>query len=499
MSRPDLSLKNKLKEYVELFNRDDEEIYSWDIPNAEALSWLEENAPLLECPDKTLESTYYFRWWTFRKHIKSTPDGVVVTEFVPAVPWESIYGTIVAPVGHHVDEGKWLKNRKEILEDYLKLFLSEKSSPYVYSTWLCFSVYQYCRFINDFSFGTDNLDSLVSFYEKMAKEHGTDEGLFWSVDNCDAMEVSISGSDMERKPTKGLRPTLNSYMAANAFAIGEFAKRAGREELSRKYFNEHTRIKELMFKRLFDGEFYKACHSADGGTSFVELEKLSVWNNARELIGYIPWCFDLVEKGHSGAFKHLNSKEGFLCQFGLTTAEQRHPRFLFGYRHSCLWNGYVWPFATTQTLNALRRVLETEENAEVSWDDYYRHLLSYADSHHRIMPDGKRVFWIDEVRHPWHDCWECRHVLESRGWPESHGPRERGKDYNHSTFCDLVLGGLLGIDFCDGELKAKPHLPEDWEYFKVENIWMGNTRYTVTYDRDGKCYGKGKGVIIEKQ
>ena len=26
---------------------------------------------------------------------------------------------------------------------------------------------------------------------------------------------------------------------------------------------------------------------------------------------------------------------------------------------------------------------------------------------------------------------------------------ERGKDYNHSTFCDLVINGLIGKSVCD--------------------------------------------------
>ena len=35
---------------------------------------------LFECLDKELERTYYFRWWMFRKHLKPTPDGWVITE-----------------------------------------------------------------------------------------------------------------------------------------------------------------------------------------------------------------------------------------------------------------------------------------------------------------------------------------------------------------------------------------------------------------------------------
>ena len=61
-------LKAKLKDYVDQFNADDEELHPQLIRNAEALEYLSENIPLLDCPDKVIEKAYYFRWWTLRKH-----------------------------------------------------------------------------------------------------------------------------------------------------------------------------------------------------------------------------------------------------------------------------------------------------------------------------------------------------------------------------------------------------------------------------------------------
>jgi hypothetical protein len=42
---------SKLQKYVEKFNTDDEELYA-NISNDDALSFLEKNIPLFECPDK---------------------------------------------------------------------------------------------------------------------------------------------------------------------------------------------------------------------------------------------------------------------------------------------------------------------------------------------------------------------------------------------------------------------------------------------------------------
>ena len=36
---------------------------------------------------KALLSTYYYRWRSYKKHIKWTSDGWVLTEFLPYVPW----------------------------------------------------------------------------------------------------------------------------------------------------------------------------------------------------------------------------------------------------------------------------------------------------------------------------------------------------------------------------------------------------------------------------
>ncbi len=103
--------KISLKKHTDQFNNDDDELYA-NISNVDALSFLEKNIPLFECPDEDFERTYYFRWWTYRKHVKKTPDGYVITEFLPQVGWSGKYNTISCPGGHHYYEGRWLHDQK---------------------------------------------------------------------------------------------------------------------------------------------------------------------------------------------------------------------------------------------------------------------------------------------------------------------------------------------------------------------------------------------------
>ena len=144
------------------------------------------------------------------------------------------------------------------------------------------------------------------------------------------------------------------------------------------------------------------------------------------------------------------------------------------------------------------KVVAVDKQDILTNEDLYAMLATYASGHYRTLSDGKRVCWIDEVLDPRTGAWSSRDTLEAWGWLERKGGLERGKDYNHSTFCDLVLGGLLGISYQDGTLHVEPKTPADWSYFAVENLWLGGVRYAIYYDKDGTRYNKGVGLTIEQ-
>jgi hypothetical protein len=113
------ALEAKLKAYIDTFNAKDEELYVEDIPNNITFNFLKNKIPLFECPDKVIEEIYYFRWWTWRKHIRtiSSIKGalVVMTEFMPPVQWAGTGNTICAGAGHHIMEGRWLRGNDSIM------------------------------------------------------------------------------------------------------------------------------------------------------------------------------------------------------------------------------------------------------------------------------------------------------------------------------------------------------------------------------------------------
>ena len=484
------TLKARLYGYVSAFNAEDDEIYPQLIRNTDAYEYLAENAPLIDIPDKTIERTFYYRLWTLRKHWKETPDGHILTEFHPNVGWAGPYNSINAAVGHHIREARWLKDREGWLKEYILFWLNRKGSALSYSMWYAAAVEDYLSLRPDAAFEAECLDPLISLYEERARRNAHPSGLYWSEDGRDAMELSISGS--------GIRPTLNSYICADAMAISRMAARQNRMDISRVYAEKAEAIREKMNRLLWDQDFYKVIPCAQDEAFPAEARPaVSPDHDVREQIGYIPWYFGIPTPDKSIAFTHLMSEDGFFAPFGLTTAERRHPRFMFKHPHECLWNGPVWPFATTQTLVSLANHLHSCGEVCATKADYYALLKQYAASHRIIGEDGTEKMWIDEDMDPFTGAWIARNELKADNWNPRRGGYERGKDYNHSAFCDLVLSGLLGITSHEGQLTIDPIIPDDWDYFRVTNLTEKNV--TVLYDRTGGYYGMGAGLHILAQ
>lgn len=463
--------KTNLETYVTFFNNMEDEHVKNLVPNAEAYDWLAGNIPLFECPDSILEQTYYYRWWTFRKHLKSTPDGFVFTEFITPVGHDGKYNTISCALGHHIYEGRWLHD-PQYIDQYIKFwYLIERKEPeskfHKFSSWAPYAIYDRMKVTGDTAFALALLDELDDDYNQWIEERRLENGMFWQFDVRDGMEESISGSRVHQNA----RPTINSYMYGNSRAISRLAEMAGNDSLKRVYDQRAAELRALVHENLWDEEaaFFKSQH---------EEKALS---DAREAIGYIPWYFNLPEDSptYGKAWLQIRKDDGFAAPWGLTTAERRHPEFRHDNYGSCEWDGPIWPFATTQTLKGLGNLIRNYENHDMTRKDYFSALKRYAVSHQK---NGKP--FIGEYQH------------ETTGrWLKGDNPRSRY--YNHSGFCDLIISELVGLrPREDNVLEINPLIPEDqWEWFALDSVKYHDHIITIVWDKTGEKYNLGKGFM----
>ena len=455
----------KYVHYVERFNSLYPETNAGAIPDRDAWAWMRTNTPFLDCCDGTIEQIYYFRWWSYRRHIRQTPEGFVVTEFLPAVPHASKHNTINCPIGHHFYEGRWIKD-PAYLDAYCR-FMLRGGDLHQYSCWFADAVYKRYWVNPDDAFVSGLLADLRDYYRLW--EPRENDGLFHYSPWLDGMEFSVSGNLEER-----FRPTLNSYMYADALAISSIARVAGDAALAEAFHAKALALKSKIQGRLWnaDLEFFA---SLDDDGSFTP-----AGSPVREAVGYVPWYFNLPDPGYEAAWRHVNDAQGFCTPVGLTTAEVRHPQFLkINPERLASWDGAIWPYATSQTLTAMQNLLRNYSQPHVQASDYIRELGKYAASHVR---DGQPNI-SEVVRDPY-----VRQMCGS-------------EHYNHSTFCDLVITGVAGIvPRPDDILEVSPLFPEEWDYFCLDGARYRGHLVTIAWDRTGARYGaKGFHIYIDKQ
>jgi len=83
-------------------------------------------------------------------------------------------------------------------------------------------------------------------------------------------------------------------------------------------------------------------------------------------------------------------------------------------------------------------------------------------------------------------------------WDPGKGGEERGKDYNHSTYCDLIISGLIGLrPRPDATIEVNPLLSSGaWDYFCLDQIPYHGRSLTILYDKTGGHYRQGKGLRL---
>lgn len=439
--------------------------------------WFAANVPLLDVPDEALEEIYYFRWFAFQKHIRNTPAGYVITEFLDDVPWAGKYNSIDAAAQHQLREARWLRDPSYAAQ-YLNFWFTAGAEPRRYSFPLADSTLSVMLATADTHAATEKLPKLVANYQAWQATHQDPNGLFWQIDDRDGMEDSIGGS--------GYRPTINSYMYGDALAIAKIAAMVGDAQLTREYAAKAAQLQQLVEDKLWNptANFYETVPRGPGAS----------WVDVRELIGYVPWYFNLPRPDRSIAWKQLNDPEGFSGAFGPTTAERRSPRFRFPDPHECLWNGPSWPFATTQTLVALANVLNGPAQDVIGPQQYWELLQRYVRSQYLPLPNGQTIPWIDEDLDPDTGTWIARNILEGKGQL----PKNRGRYYNHSGFADILITGLLGLRAsAEDTLAIHPLLPEGlWHYFALDGVPYHGHLLTMLYDETGTRYARGSGFQI---
>jgi hypothetical protein len=455
-------------------------------------TWYAEKIPFFESPDSAIDATYYYRWELLTKHLTygSPTTGYTFTEFLDRPFWSGAYGAISCPLGHQHYEVRWLKDRRVIADFARYWFETEGAEPRSYSNWYGDAMWATYLVTTDTAFLRTVLPHMRTQVDGWVRERWDSAHAMFRWDGMhDGMEFNINSrlTDDHDRGGDGYRPTLNSYLYADLRAIANAAGVLGDREAAQRFGDRAAALKQRVQDELWDPDreffFHQFAHDELGGikakTRTYESGPYAGNPHGRELIGYVPWQFNLPDPGYEAAWKFLMDTAYFAAPFGPTTVERGDPQFQISPR-CCVWSGNSWPYATTQTLVAMANLLNDYEQSYVDKDDYFQLLSTYARTHRQ-----NGVPYLAEAANPLTGSWA------------GHDTFYHSEHYFHSGYVDLIITGLVGLrPRADDTLEVNPLAPDTWDWFALDDVAYHGHTVSIVWDRNGTRYGRGRGLML---
>jgi len=451
--------------------------------------WYIDNIPFFECSDKQLEQVYYYRWKMYKAHIRNVGDNsYVITEFINHVAWDrEPYCTINAASMLHIYEGRWLKDDRYI-NSYINYLFQNGGNNRHYSESIADAAFQNYLVNADSSFLMQQLDSMKRMYNEWSDHYDSSKNLYYIPAMPDATEYTIASIDASNgtggfDSGEAFRPTINSYMYANAMAISHIAAMKGDEATAHEYLQRAIKLKQNVEQNLWNNSFKHFTDRYKQNNQYVHY-----WDfiRGRELAGLIPWNFNLPADNatFNAAWKHAIDTSQLLGKYGFRTNEPSYQYYFkqfvyyMGQRGS-QWNGPSWPYQSSLVLNSMANFLNNYNQNVVTASDYVKVLRMFALQHY--LPNGKL------------------NLVENYD-PDLGGPIVYyywSNHYNHSSFNNLIITGLCGIRPSTGDtLNINPLSDSSIHYFCLSDVLYHGHKLTIVYDEDGSKYKIGKGVTV---
>jgi hypothetical protein len=405
------------------------------------------------------------------------------------VSWQLFpYATLNDATGFHIYEGRWLRDRR-YTNGYIDFMVGGGNERH-FSEYIADAVYARFLVDGDLGYAASKLAALKKTYADWDDHFDTSKSLYWVQPIADATEYTISSIDASGGKDGfwggfAFRPSINAYMFANARAISRLSALSGDPATAAAFSQKALSLQQTMLEALWSPKFN---HFIDRHQVTNEFVKYWEPIRGRELVGYLPWAFNMVPSAapYDAAWAYLLSPDGLAGPAGLRTVGPSYEYYMKQYRYAgtqreCQWNGPVWPFQTTQVLMAMQNLLNDEHQHAITRSDYLKLLSQYAKMHYQ---NGKLDLEED------YDPATGKPIV---GLARSH-------HYFHSGFDDLIITGLAGIrPREDDVLEVNPLIPTDHSAltsFALQSVPYHGHLIGVVFDADGKKYGLGAGLTV---
>lgn len=475
---------------------------------AEHRAWFDRNLARFDCSDPWVTKQYYHRAYNLRKNMFDPNLGVMKYPTQAEGRWRSPWYTnaISYGAGHQVREARWLADPK-YWQGHLRTWAENPKPDGVYPShvrpdgprdrqytdWISSTAWDGHLVHPDRAFLAGVVDKLAANTRAWQEVYDPDDDGLLLVDShwWTGMEYQPSFfyfSDF--KPAKdfnepaervGLeRVDLTAYNFGNANNVARIYRMLGRDAEAQEFESLAKKIQKAVAAKMWkpDRGFFYSLRASDDAIADVE-----------EIDAVYPFYFGMFAPGggHLSAWKRVLDPEQFWTPWPVASCSKRCPAYSQdnwpgdGRRTACMWNGPTWPHANSLVMTAMARTLRDEREAGSAESTLTREKLW------ELFTSFTRAQFRDQdLAQPW--TGEYYHGETAR-WLTAE------RDYNHSTWLDVLIPDLLGlVPRADDVLEIDPLLPDGaLDHFLLDGQRYHGRSITLAWDAPGGDDSHGDG------
>jgi hypothetical protein len=460
-------------------------------------SWYDANVPYFDCSDPWVRKLFDHRAYVLRKNMLDPKLGRMQWPTQSEGRWRSPWYPNVISYGaaHQVREARWLRDPK-YWEGHLRTWAENQKADGVYPSHVTPkgpSVGQYTDWITSTAWDGHLVHPDKAFLARVVEKLARNVLGWQKIGDPDGdgllMVDSHWWTGMEYQPsffyfsdyktskdfyqpehkTTLERVDLTAYNYGNAVAVARIYRALGRPGEAKAFDDLAARIAAAVTAKMWRPakQFFYSLRAGDDAVADV-----------KEVIGVYPFYFGMVPwgKGYESAWASILDPEQFWTTWPVASASKECPAYSQanwpgdGRSMPCMWNGPTWPHANSLVMTAMARTLRATRDNNVGNSPLKKeHLWAL------FLSSTRAQFRNQDIGQPWtgefYDGDDARWKTAER-------------DYNHSTWLDILIPELIGVVPRDDDvLEVDPLLPEDaLGFFLLDGLRYHGHDVAVAWD-----------------
>ncbi|MCS6777925.1 MAG: DUF2141 domain-containing protein [Chloroherpetonaceae bacterium] len=459
-------------------------------------AWFDQNIARFECSDPHTTKMYYHRWYLLKKNSMRPRMGALRHRTFAEGRWTAEWYANVISYGapHQIREARWLRDpsyawghlqtwtenpgREGIFPSHVTPRGAQGGQ---YTDWIGATAWDVYLVHPDRSLLARVADPVARNAQGWRRVYGWDNSPLLVVDShwWTGMEWQPSffafaghqtggGDGTDRKFMTPLRRVdLTAYNFGNAQAAARIYRELGRDADAATMQTLAEETRRALLEQMWNPQT-KWFHSLRAQDNALSPDK--------EIIGLYPFYFQLppAHQGYEAAWEIALDPKFFWTPWPVASTSRDCPAYAqngwpVGPGGSgCMWNGPTWPHANSLVLTAMIHTLRHYAPCALTRQKLYELFLSYT----------RAQFRDQDPTYPWTGEY---YNGDTGQWKTDQ------RDYNHSTWIDPLITGLIGlVPRPDSVLEVDPLLPEGtWDYYVLDGQHYRGHTVTIAYDAQG--------------